>query len=322
MVPGISRHDVTILGPGSADDPDALAAVRPEGVELLVVDHYRLDFAFEHGCRSFAHRILVIDDLANRLHDCDLLLDETLGRVTADYKGLVPETCELLLGPHWALLRPDFAEHRARALARRGAMPARVLLLCFGASDPNRLAERLLKAVLDASPDLTCDVVTGEVTEGALSQLARAEPRRARLHGFTNEISDLMTAADLAVGAAGTMSWERCALGLASAVVVAADNQRKIACELEAAGAALLLGDRGDIDPATAAARIAALAADGSRLAAMSSAAAAVCDGEGTRRAVEKIGDVVDEMVRRDSQFQGARPLHHGGRSRRWHHSS
>jgi spore coat polysaccharide biosynthesis predicted glycosyltransferase SpsG/RimJ/RimL family protein N-acetyltransferase len=245
----------------------------------------------------FAHKILAIDDLANRPHECDLLLDATLGRVAADYKDLVPETCDLLLGPRWALLRPEFAEHRARSLARRGAVPAQVLFVCFGASDPYHVAARLLRSVLDACPQLACVVVATDQTDGKLTAMARAQPERVRLHGPTKDMAGLMAEADLALGAAGTMSWERCAIGLPSAVVVVADNQRRIARELESHGAALLLGDEADVDPAAAATQVAALAADGNCLAAMSGAAAAVCDGAGARRTVEKISDAVDERV-------------------------
>jgi len=89
---------------------DALG--RLGGVDLLIVDHYALDSRWERGMRDIARRILVIDDLADRPHDADWLLDQTYGRRTDAYEGLVPPACRLLLGSDYALLRPEFAALR------------------------------------------------------------------------------------------------------------------------------------------------------------------------------------------------------------------
>src|SRR4029079_4764741 len=59
-----------------------------------------------------------------------------------------------------------------------------------------------------------------------------------------DEMAALMAESDLAIGAAGVTSWERCCLGLPALVLVLADNQRKSAEALHEAGAAYLLDSR------------------------------------------------------------------------------
>ena len=147
-----------------------------------------------------------------------------------------------------------------------------------------RPAARLLDPLLAALPGRRFDVVAGGSIADALARAAATAPDRVRLIARIEDMASLMVEADLAVGAAGGMSWERCALGLPAAVVITADNQRAIASALEQAGAVLLLGEADALDPPTAAGRIAALAADPARLGEMSTAAAAIADGHGVAR--------------------------------------
>ena len=108
------------LGATQAEDAEAcapiLAAQRPD---WLIVDHYALDARWERALAPHYRKLMVIDDLADRPHSCDLLLDQTFGRDAADYRPLVPADCRLLCGSHYALLRPEFAALRPYSLQRR-----------------------------------------------------------------------------------------------------------------------------------------------------------------------------------------------------------
>jgi spore coat polysaccharide biosynthesis predicted glycosyltransferase SpsG len=85
-----------------------------------------------------------------------------------------------------------------------------------------------------------------------------------------------MASSDIAVGAGGGTSWERCCLGLPTVMLVLADNQAAIAQSLASSGAAELV-HRGDASALTAAIR--RLAGDPAARIAMSKAAGAVTDG-------------------------------------------
>jgi len=216
--------------------------------DWLVVDHYGLDAAWEQALRAVAKRILVIDDLADRPHDCDLLLDQNFHPQPSErYAGLVPAGCELLLGPRYALLRPQFAQARQRLRTRSGEV--RRLLICFGGSDPQGATRLALEAVrrLDR-PDLMVDVVVGAANphRAAIEAACQGLPQ-ARLHYAVEDMAALMSAADLFIGSGGSITWERCCLGLPGVVLACADNQVAMAEALQRAGAQAYLGKASEV---------------------------------------------------------------------------
>ena len=262
----------------------------PESFDLLVVDHYRLDARYERGWRGRARSILVIDDLADRPHACDLLLDQGLARDPADYRGLVAPGCRLLLGPRYALLRPEFARRREEALARRGAARVERVLIAPGATDPTNLAAPLIAAA-ETLGDVAIDIAIGSAAPH-LDELRRraAASGRLGLHIDSSDMAELMVRADLCLGAGGGTSWERCCLGLPTIVAVISPDQALMAKGLAAAGAAEIAAAE---DPVALAAAVRALAAESARRQAMSAAAAGLCDGGGARRIAALLAETV-----------------------------
>jgi UDP-2,4-diacetamido-2,4,6-trideoxy-beta-L-altropyranose hydrolase len=223
-----------------------------DGADWLIFDSYSIDALLERALRGAARRIMVIDDLANRPHDCDVLLDQNLGRRAEDYAGLVPSSCCVLAGTGYALLRPEFAAARTAALARRESaftrgQPVARILVSLGMTDFGGLTERVVRAVIEANTGAMIDVVLGRGAPSlaALRALA-AERHDVVLHVDDADMCQLTADADLAVGAAGSTSWERCCLGLPTIMLVLADNQREVARALVAAGAAVVC-DVGEI---------------------------------------------------------------------------
>lgn len=313
VVPSLTETVDSILVLGEVDGITALRERWPDGVALLIVDHYGLDSVFEQRCRPWAATILAIDDLADRPHRADLLLDQTHGREEACYRALTGPDCTLLLGTRFALLRPQFQEHRRRALARReGAAPAGRLLISFGATGSGGVAGMALQAVARACPELSVDVVVGSSSRhwDEICRLAAALSPAVTVHGAVDDMASLMADADFALGAAGGTSWERCCLGLPTLVVVTAENQRQIARALAAAGAVELVGNAGEVTVDALAARIAALRDDAPRRRAMAHAAAAICDGNGAARVAEVL---LREVV---ASRPGAGPLRGASSSR------
>lgn len=264
-----------------------LKAALPDGCELLVVDHYGRDAEFEKACRSWAARILVSDDLADRRHDCDFLLDPTFGRKPADYAPLTSLNCRMLLGPGFALLRPQFLAARPAALERRRLPQAiRRILVSLGGTDSSNLTRKVLNGIKRSGIEAAVDVVLGgsapHVEE--IRALAASLPLPMTLHTAVEDMASLMSDADLAVGAAGMTSWERCTLGLPSLLLVVADNQELVARALDQAGAAVCLGRHDAVTEDQLAAQLRAFGVNPGRLHEMAGNAAALCDGRGTQR--------------------------------------
>ena len=241
---------------GAAIDEDAAQTFavlnqENEDIEWLIVDHYGVDERWEHSLRSVARRIMVIDDLADRAHDCDLLLDQNLvADFETRYAGLVPKECALLLGPAYALLQPAYAELRESALAREG--PVRRILVFFGGIDPFGLIEKSVRAFMNLErPDVRLDVVVGRdhASAAAIERLAASRPNIV-LHSGLPTLAPLMAQADLAIGAGGATSWERLCLQIPTILITVADNQAATARELHRRGLAEWLGSADQVDEA------------------------------------------------------------------------
>lgn len=280
---GAAWEEPSLTAEAQVADAKATAAIGK--ADWIVVDHYLLDAHWRSAARGFSGHVLVIDDLANRTYDCDILVDQTFGRSAGDYRDLVPDGCRILAGSQYALLRPEFARERPAALERRkaGGRPHRILV-SMGAMDPEGITVRIVEEVLAVAPECTMDVVLGPQA-ASLEQLREIIRRsRVALHVDTDRMAELMRDADIAVGAAGTTSWERCCLGLPSVAVAVAKNQAPPAAILERAGA-VLLAESVDAIPSF----LEGLLNDEQKLLSMSAAAAAITDGHGA----EVVADVM-----------------------------
>jgi UDP-2,4-diacetamido-2,4,6-trideoxy-beta-L-altropyranose hydrolase len=227
-------------------------ALPPEGVDWLVVDHYALDRAWEERLRPACRHLMVIDDLADRPHQPDLLLDQNLGREAQHYAALSPAGTRLLIGPRYALMRDVFSQLRERAIARRLQLAQpRHVLLSMGGVDADNVSGLVLDALQQGpAADITAlDVVlgVGAPHEEAVRRALRSWGSTARLHVATPHMAELVADADVAIGAAGVSAWERCALGLPSLLLLQAENQRSGARALANTGAALWLGDAAEL---------------------------------------------------------------------------
>jgi UDP-2,4-diacetamido-2,4,6-trideoxy-beta-L-altropyranose hydrolase len=215
----------------------------PEGVDWLVVDHYKLDVIWERMLRPYARKLVVIDDLADRYHDCDLLLDQNYYRdLGRRYQGLVPEECVTLLGPSYVLLRPEFANARQRLRTRNGSV--RRILIFFGGSDPTNQTQKAVEALrLLERHDIEVDVVVGSANpnRNAIQALCAGIPNVV-FHCQVSNMAELILDADLGIGAGGAAMWERCCLGLPTITVVFAANQERTTEDVAEIGAIEYLG--------------------------------------------------------------------------------
>jgi len=288
---------------------DALGSIAG-GVGWLIVDHYAIDAACESILRSAASRIMVIDDLANRPHDCDLLLDQSPIRTELDYRRLCPKTTYLLLGTAYALLRKEFFAARQRVIDERiRRSKVKRLLVSFGSTDPGNATVLVLQALQRAGVDLAVDVAIGSdaLHLDEMYASAASVPFPVHIHIDAFDMADLMMAADVAIGAAGVSAWERCALGLPSVVLQVADNQHANMEALVSAGAAKSLGniERSDVDQIGRV--IGEILTDSNLIAGMSRRAMRLCDGVGAGRVAAELG----APRARDGQKVRLRPVTH-----------
>lgn len=219
------------------DAQDSLQVLTDRIWDWLIVDHYSLDTKWEAALRQVSKKILVIDDIADREHNCDVLLDQNYySDMNTRYAGKVPAHCHLLLGPRFALLRDEFRFLREKTKPRTG--PIRRILVFFGGVDAENYTGRTIDALVSLRvKNVHIDVVIGAQHPNSESIREMCSQHSFGYHVQTDRMAELMAAADLAIGAGGSATWERCCLGLPALVLSLAENQSEIARGLDLLGA-------------------------------------------------------------------------------------
>jgi UDP-2,4-diacetamido-2,4,6-trideoxy-beta-L-altropyranose hydrolase len=268
-------------------------AIGANVVDWLIVDHYALNRRWHQALRPSTKHLMVIDDLADRLLDCDLLLDQNYGSSAARYAGLVPQHCPQLHGPDYALLKPVYAERRAKMRQRSGEIQ-RVLIYFGAGADHADYAGQAVRAFDHQElADIHLDVVVSAAYAHLSSLQAFAAQRgNVSLHSQLPDLADLMAQADLAIGAGGATTWERCCMGLPSIVISIAENQRP-ACEaLARAGLIRYLGDGLSVSVSEIQSVGRELSQDSQQMRALSSASMKLVDGKGVHKVAEAISAI------------------------------
>jgi len=262
--------------------------------ELIVIDHYGVSAEHETPLRIDGRRLLVIDDLADRRHDCDLLADPGFARRRDAYEPLISARTTTLLGPSYAFVRPEFAAARQRALSRRAKHePVRRALVALGLTDLGGVTQRVVRALAPRLGEARLDVVIGgeAPSREALARLAHRD-RRIHLHVDTAEMASLMADADIAVGAGGSSVWERATVGLPSLTVVLAENQRAGARQMGEGGLTLVVDAAARDFEAQLVSAWTRLKGDSELRWRLAAASSDLCDGHGAGRVADTVAEL------------------------------
>lgn len=271
------------------DASETMTSIGALELDWIIVDHYDLDKRWESEMRRHAAKVMVIDDLANRGHDCDLLLDQNFFTDAKQrYIPHVANNCPQLLGPCFALLRPQFATARATLRERDGSVKR--VLVYFGGSDPSEETAKTLRAMQGYASSLEVDVIIGthNVQKGVIERLVEGFAR-GRCFSYVENMAELMSEADLFVGTAGSSTWERCCLGLPSLVITNAENQIEPIANLAAHGVLLHAGHAAQLTEKQLGELLAGLIADAGTLRSFSAKSMELVDGKGAERCADRL---------------------------------
>lgn len=281
-------HAVWLGTTQEVDAAQSRIALGDASWDWLIVDHYALDATWERAMRPLVGKIAAIDDIADRVHDCDVLVDQNFhDDASARYRGLVPAHCRLLLGPGYAMLRSEFREVRRNMGVRSGHVKR--VLIFFGGMDQENYTGRVLEALrsLDLA-GMVVDVVIGTQHPylGQIQEVCLANGWHC--HVQTDRMGQLMSAADMAIGAGGVAVWERCCVGLPSFVIPTAQNQEEQVFNLASRGgvyAPALKNKSAD----EVSGHVRALLGNSCLLRAFSNAGTALVDGDGVLRVANRL---------------------------------
>lgn len=260
-----------------------LERIKPD---WLIVDHYAIDQAWQKALKPYYKKLMVIDDLGDRNHQCNLLLDQNYGSTDAKYQNRAPTHCTVLAGSRYALLRPEFALWREVSLKRREQVQnIKTLLITLGGVDPDNYTGQILSelAKTQLNKDIEIMVVMGATAPhlASVKHQAAAMPTKTTVKINVTNMAQLMANADLAIGAAGATTWERCCLGLPTIQLVIAQNQRQIAQALAKDHVVKLIEKMEQLPGLVETAHL--------WMNDMSQQTVNVCDGSGCQRVVDQI---------------------------------
>jgi len=287
------------LGTSQAQDAQAtIQAMAAHVWDWVVVDHYALDVRWESAVRASAKQLMVIDDLADRPHNCDILLDQNFYHDQKQrYKGLIPEQCLTLLGPAYVLLRPEFAEAKQQLKGRDGTIER--ILVFFGGNDPTNETVKVLVALQRFNrTQISVDVVVGLTnTNRIVIQKLCEELPNATYHCNVSNMAELILNADLGIGAGGSAMWERCYLGLPTITVVSAANQVRTTEDVADIGAIGYLGWSDALEPIDYVRAISELLANPQRVKQISDVALGVLHRIATITVVDEMCNLLQPLL-------------------------
>lgn len=252
---------------------------------ILIVDDYSWEADFDHLCRKGFSTIVSIDDYAHREYACDVILNQNLGWRPNDYNKKCNGEIRYLIGPDYALLRPEFSQIRERGLRKR--INTKRILVCLGLGEYLDLEENIINLLRAFEKKIDVDLISVNYTPMKNKNMSR----HIKYHKFTEKIADLMAGADLAIGGAGSSSWERCCLGLPALNIVLAKNQFEIARHIEIAGASRTFYASDSQLMKKLSEALDELISSPEKLQKMSLKAPNICDGRGAIRAALAILD-------------------------------
>jgi UDP-2,4-diacetamido-2,4,6-trideoxy-beta-L-altropyranose hydrolase len=213
--------------------------------DWIIIDHYAIDNIWHKKMRDVSKNLMVIDDLADRSYDCDILLDQTHGRNHQSYQNLIPDYCKMLLGSKYSILRPEFARLREFSLKRRKNFQLKKLLITLGGSDVNNITGRVLESLknceLREDTDITVVMGSSAIHTDTVKKKALDLPFNVEVKSDIKNMAELMANSDFAIGASGSTTWERSCLGLPTIQIELAKNQKMISQFMDKARAAICI---------------------------------------------------------------------------------
>ncbi|MBL6654565.1 MAG: UDP-2,4-diacetamido-2,4,6-trideoxy-beta-L-altropyranose hydrolase [Flavobacteriaceae bacterium] len=262
--------------------------VKKNNIELsfIIVDHYKIDINWEKQLSDY--KIIVLDDLANRKHHADILIDQNLyNNYQKRYLDLVNKGCILLLGPKYAILNNKYKKLRKNLIKKNSY---KNVLISFGGTDEFELTEQLL-AKFSSCPDLNEYIFHAVVTKSFKNKpLIRSYSRYENIEIYEDLdcLSSLMYECDFSIGAGGTTTWERFAMKLPAIVITIAENQVESANYLKKNGFIDYIGKAKDLRKDWIE-NIISMIKDKKNLESQSKKISDIVDAEGTKRIINSM---------------------------------
>jgi UDP-2,4-diacetamido-2,4,6-trideoxy-beta-L-altropyranose hydrolase len=222
------------------DSQRVIEVIKKYSSGILIVDHYELNIGWNKILCEHVKKLIVIDDLINRPFYCHLLISPNCFRTSA-YNLLVPDFCELLLGPEFVFIKPEYLQFKKSHI--KDSIDR--ILIFMGGADSKNVTSKLIEALSENEfNSIHLDIVIGSNNSNKLEIEHKANKRgNFTIYFDRPHLADLMNTADLSIGAGGNTAWERVCIGLPSFIITLADNQVALANYLNNLGFVSYIGN-------------------------------------------------------------------------------
>jgi len=264
-------------------------------LNFLLIDHYGIDINYESPLRKIFKKIFVIDDLANRKHDCDLLIDQNYYKdINKRYLGLVPKNSITLLGPKYVILRSEF-HNSQKVKYQKNNLPKKIFV-SYGGSDPTNESKKVLDAICSLKNRQFDVTVIAGIHNQNFEKLKKqfAKMKNIKIFLRVDNFSELLSNSELCFGAGGTTTWERLYLGIPSIVTIISPDQKESVEFLSSLGHIINLGLAKDVTVKTYANAI--MNIDSETLCNLSLKNQKLIDGNGRIRIKKQIIQLINDM--------------------------
>lgn len=287
---GRSSFDILKAGENVADDIAICKKHAGKRRPIFIVDHYNLDFFYERAVKEEGYTVISIDDWPERKHDCNILLDSTFKRTTAEYAHLVPEDCTILAGEQYILQRSEFSNFSWTDRNVNIDANSTILISC-GMTDAAGMTIKVLEELIACTQKFNIEIVLGKASPilKQVENLIRSSTDSIKLLQNVEFMSPVLDRAAIAIGASGSSTWERCVAGIPTITLSTAKNQEDIANKVGEFGATYHLGSLDQLLPGQISVATLMLLENMQNRADMSSQARKICDGVGCRRVVDAV---------------------------------
>lgn len=276
---------------------DALVELEIEqhSPDWLVVDSYTIPSGQISRANQIVPVLAIVDGDARGI-DASLFLDQNLGAKRPS--NLPGRETQTLLGADFALIRDAILRERRENPWMFRHEPPQVL--CFlGGNDETGTGQLVAEGLMEIEDPFVLTFIAPRDQHEALDGILAAHPKVSLLTP-TASLPSLLSTTDVLICAAGTSTWEACALGIPSVVISVIGNQLSSMSRVVDEG--LTLGfdanlERGDV-PRKTADSVSRLLREPQLRSHISTAATAAFDGQGKHR-------VTMELVARTSALKG-----------------
>lgn len=263
------------------------------GAAAAVLDDYRIDETYQIVLSENGLKWAQFEARIDRPIWADIVLNASPAYTSSDYRpALKNAACQLLIGPKYAVLRPEFS---AQEYDARDPI-AKSILLTFGAGDDRGAILYVLRALNERlSENIRFDVVSGPSNPRNAEndrKIRTLGSERFRYHIGPIRLAELFARADLAIMAGGASTQEAACLGLPMVLITIAENQTKQAIAWEKKGAAKYLGDLDRVTTGRLVSAVSRLVKDVTARQSMSMAGRSLVDGLGGMRVARAIQEL------------------------------